>query len=62
MNTLSRTLAGGAMIILGLVLIGVGFFTFFVTWFYGIPILILGLFLFFNKKEDEIERRKDMKK
>lgn len=61
MNTLSRTLAGGAMIILGLVLIVVGYLISLFIWIYGIPILIIGLFIFFNKKEDEIERRKDLK-
>jgi len=54
MNTLSRTITGTLAIILGLVLIIIGFFT-FITLFYGIPIFIIGIFILFNKKEDEIE-------
>jgi len=59
MNRISRTITGISMIVLGLVLIVVGFFTMFVTWFYGIPILILGIFIYLNKNEDAIEERKD---
>jgi len=59
MNKTSRTITGISMIVLGLVLIVVGFFTMFVTWFYGIPILILGIFIYLNKNEDAIEERKD---
>jgi len=60
MNTLSRTLTGSVMIILGLVLSIIGFF-FVVAWFYGVPILIIGIFVFLNKKEDKIEERKDLR-
>ena len=64
MNTLSRTITGIIMTIGGVILIGVFIFYFgkngsFVALIYGIPALILGIFLLFNKKEDEIERRKD---
>jgi membrane-bound ClpP family serine protease len=58
MNILSRTIAGTIMIILGLVIIGFSFFTSFFILAYGIPILIVGLFIFFNKNEDKIERIK----
>ena len=61
MNTLSRTLTGTFAIILGVVLIVVGFFEPFV-WIYGIPILIIGIFIFFNKGEDNIEMIKGGKK
>jgi len=54
MNTLSRTITGSIAIVLGLILIGVGFFTFF-TLIYGIPLFIIGLFILFNKSEDNIE-------
>ncbi|MBU0459962.1 MAG: DUF2854 domain-containing protein [Nanoarchaeota archaeon] len=57
MNTLSRTITGIIAIILGLILTIMSFLT-FVTLFYGIPILIIGFFILFNKKEDEIEKIK----
>lgn len=57
MNTLSRTITGIIAIILGLSLIIIGFFTPFVL-IYGIPIFIVGIFIFFNKKEDIIEKIK----
>ncbi len=60
MNTLSRTITGGVLVILGLVLIVLGFFFVFVTWIYGIPMLIIGIFILLNKKEDAIEQRKDL--
>ncbi len=65
MNFVSRTITGGAMIIFGVFLIGLAFFiedAFWVTLIYGIPILIIGLFIWFNKKEDEIEGIKYSKK
>ncbi len=61
MNTLSRTITGIIAIILGLILTIIGIFN-FVTLFYGIPILIIGFFILFNKKEDEIEPIKRGKK
>lgn len=54
MNTISRTITGSIIVTLGLVLIGIGFFA-YVALFYGIPIFIIGLFILFNKKEDDIE-------
>jgi len=64
MNLLSRTITGLVMVILGLFLIGIYIIYFekegsFVALIYGIPILIIGLFVLLNKKEDRIERRKD---
>ena len=49
-------------ILLGFILIGLPFFVSkggFIAWFYGWPILILGFFILFNTKEDNIEKRKD---
>jgi membrane-bound ClpP family serine protease len=60
MNTISRSITGILAIILGLTLIIIGFFT-YVTLIYGIPILIIGIIIFFNKKEDEIEKIKRKK-
>ena len=57
MNTTSRTITGTTAIILGIILTALGFLT-FVTLIYGIPILIIGIFILFNKKEDDIEEIK----
>jgi len=56
-NITSRTITGIVIIIVGLVLIGLGFLT-WMTLIYGIPILIIGLIILFNKKEDVIEEIK----
>jgi fatty acid desaturase len=45
---------------------GIGFIvlTILTVWwfiFYGIPLLILGIWLLLNKSEDKIEQRKDLK-
>lgn len=60
-NVKSRTITGISFIVAGLVLIGLGFLT-LVTLFYGVPILIIGLFILLNKNEDRIEERKDLNK
>jgi len=60
-NLTSRTITGGIMIIFGLVLAIAGFFL-FPLLFYGIPIFIIGLIIFFNKKEDKIELIKSRRK
>ena len=59
MNKISRTITGVVMILLGLALIITGFFSFFITWIYGVPIFIIGIVILFNKNEDYIEQRKD---
>jgi len=58
MNTLSRTITGGVMILVGLILICVAFFKVIWVLIYGIPILIIGLVILFNKREDKIEQIK----
>ena len=61
MNTLSRTITGIAMIVGGLWMFIAGFFaeeTPWILWLYGTLVLILGFFVFFNKKEDTIEQIK----
>jgi membrane-bound ClpP family serine protease len=65
-NLTSRTITGGIMTMLGLILIIVpfiyfGFETLF-AWIYGVPLLIIGLFILFNQKEDKIERIKHGRK
>lgn len=58
MNYVSRTLTGSAMIILGIILLGFPLFigiSGMFSWIYGIPVLILGIFILLNKKEDHVE-------
>lgn len=57
MNTISRTITGTVAIILGLYLTIIGLSKHFIL-IYGIPILIIGIFILFNKKEDDIEKIK----
>lgn len=65
MNLTSRTITGAIMMVLGLILIILPFILkeggMIVFWIYGIPLFMIGLFILFNKKEDEIEQRRDMK-
>lgn len=63
MNVVSRTIIGIVMIVGGIVLIVVAAFNSFkerglVALIYGIPILIIGIVILLNKKEDAIERIK----
>ena len=57
MNLLSRTITGSLASILGLYLIIIGFSK-LILLIYGIALLIIGIFIFFNKKEDNIEKIK----
>lgn len=61
MNTLSRNITGTLATILGVYLIIISFSE---PWIliYGIPTFIIGIFIFFNKKEDDIEEIKGGKK
>lgn len=63
MNLISRTITGIFIVSLGIFIILISFLYTFLFLFYGIPILIIGIIIFFNKKEDKIEqiieRRKD---
>ena len=58
MNVLSRTITGGIMILVGLILICVAFFKVVWVLIYGVPIFIIGFFILLNKKEDKIEEIK----
>lgn len=60
MNVLSRTITGIVLIILGIILISVSVKESWVL-IYGIPIILIGFFILFNKKEDKIESRRDVK-
>jgi len=62
----SRLIIGALMIFIGT---GLSLISLFVSsdlvlvfLIYGIPILIIGLIILLNKKEDEIEKRKDKTK
>ena len=59
MNIISRNITGVIMILIGLTLILITFLVNFVSsfplLFFGIPLLIIGFFIFFNKNEDKIE-------
>ncbi|MBU1177293.1 hypothetical protein KKH96_02500 [Patescibacteria group bacterium] len=61
MNTISRTITGIVAIILGLLLIVFSIFKDLWILIYGIPVFIIGIFIFFNKKEDNIEKIKGHK-
>ena len=55
---LSRLITGIVMIVGGLFLIILSFFIKEAPWvalIYGIPVLIIGVFILLNKKEDKIE-------
>ncbi len=47
--------------LLGLFLIVLGIFKDPWVLIYGIPIFIIGIFIFFNKKEDDVEKIKGHK-
>lgn len=59
-SIVSRTIVGAFMILIGIILLLVPLFAhadpLFVTWIYGIPLLILGIFILLNNKEDKIEQ------
>jgi len=56
MNILSRTITGGIIIVLGLILIIISFFASPTFLIYSTILLIIGAFILFNKNEDKIEQ------
>jgi len=58
MNIISRSIVGGILIVGGLGIIVFSFFSGFFILAYGVPILIVGIIILFNKNEDKIERIK----
>ena len=62
MNVVSRSITGGMLIFMGLVLSWIPFFNHsgerFGFWFWGVPLFVLGLFILLNKNEDCIEKIK----
>ena len=61
MNLMSRTFTGIILIIFGIVMTVLGLFT-LVTLPYGIIALVLGIIIFFNNREDHIEKIKTRRK
>ncbi len=62
MNMASRIVTGTIGIILGAVLTGVGTIKEPWVFVYAVPVILLAIFILFNKKEDEIEEIKYPKK
>ena len=62
MNVVSRTITGALAVLLGLFLTILGILKEPWALIYGIPVFIIGIFIFFNKKEDDIEKMKGRKK
>ena len=65
MNTLSRTIAGVVALIFGVYMIISMIIEKPEGWYwivaYGVFFIVIGLFIFFNKKEDDIEEIKNNK-
>ena len=60
-----QIIVGTILMIVGMFLIGLSFFVKEALWvplMYGIPMLIIGIVIFLNKKEDVIEQIKWKKK
>jgi len=62
MANLSSLIFGWFFIIGGLALTIAAFFSFLIMLVYGLPILAIGIYMIFNKWEDKIEQRKDIKR
>lgn len=61
MNKLSRTITGIVMVVFGIFLLTMTTYGQFTPLILGIPIILVGLYILFNRHEDEIEQRKDLK-
>lgn len=59
--SLSRLIIGWIFLLAGILFIVLAIFTIWWMIFYGVPFLILGIWLLLNKGEDKIEGRKDLK-
>jgi hypothetical protein len=57
----SRMLIGFFSIFISIILIFLGIMFNLIFLIYGVPVLIIGLFILFNKKEDDIEQIKKVK-
>lgn len=50
-----RVYAGGAVVLVGIAILIASFVSSLVFLIYSIPIIVVGLFIVFNKNEDKIE-------
>lgn len=57
-----RVIIGSIILGLGIIWTVVCFFTLLIMLIYSIPLIIIGLIIILNKKEDEIEQRQDLNK
>tara|TARA_Y100000310_G_scaffold335595_1_gene418017 strand:- start:1327 stop:1518 length:192 start_codon:yes stop_codon:yes gene_type:complete len=57
MNIVSRIITGIIAMVIGVVLILWNFYEFW-TFIYGVIIFVIGVFILFNNKEDDIEKIK----
>jgi membrane-bound ClpP family serine protease len=60
--SLSRLIIGILLLVVGLVLLIASLYGTLFLLIYAVPALIIGIVILLNKKEDEIEERKDIKK
>jgi len=58
---ISRVITSGFLISLGIVLTIFGFIFSFILFFYSVPILVIGIFILFNK-EEQIEKIREVRK
>jgi hypothetical protein len=58
---ISRLIAGLFSLAAGITLVIFSLFSMWWIIFYGVPLILIGLFVLFNKNEDKIEKRKDLK-
>ena len=56
-----QTITGTALILVGLILFVVTIMETLITLIYAVPIIIIGIVILLNKKEDVIERIKKIK-
>lgn len=60
---IGQLVTGISLAVIGITLVILPFFfkekAIFFTWIYGIPMLIIGIVILLNKKEDNIERIKN---
>ncbi|NOR84733.1 hypothetical protein GQ473_01305 [archaeon] len=60
MNTQSRTITGIIAILLGLIILNGGYPNYILST-YGLLFIVIGIVIFLNKKEDDIEKIKSKK-
>ncbi|MBT3395291.1 hypothetical protein HOA59_03005 [archaeon] len=57
-NNISRLLTGIGLLVLGIIFFVLALFDSFWLFFYAIPFIIIGVWIFFNDGEDKIEKIK----